>query len=186
MCIRDRFDTDESQVLVVAEKFQTGFDQPLLHTMYVDKPLTGLAAVQTLSRLNRIHPSKSDTFVLDFRNDHEDIQKAFEPYYGRTVAPPTDANLLWDPRHRLDQYDLLRPDEIEATVAVLATLTDARDHGKVYSLLDPAIDRFGTLDEEDRAGFKAVSYTHLRAHETVLDLVCRLLLEKQNEHVTAH
>ena len=95
--------------------------------MYVDKPLTGLAAVQTLSRLNRIHPSKSDTFVLDFRNDHEDIQKAFEPYYGRTVAPPTDANLLWDTRHRLDQYDLLRPDEIEATVAVLARVaTSAR------------------------------------------------------------
>ena len=166
-----RFDTDEYQVLVVAEKFQTGFDQPLLHTMYVDKPLTGLAAVQTLSRLNRIHPSKSDTFVLDFRNDHEDIQKAFEPYYGRTVAPPTDANLLWDTRHRLDQYDLLRPDEIEATVAVLATLTDARDHGKVYSLLDPAIDRFGTLDEEDRAGFKEALDKFVRTYAFMAQIV---------------
>ena len=70
-------------MLIVAEKFQTGFDQPLLHTMYVDKVLTGLNAVQTLSRLNRIHPLKDSTFVLDFRNDAEDIVKAFEPYYGR-------------------------------------------------------------------------------------------------------
>ena len=75
---------DDYQVLVVAEKFQTGFDQPLLHTMYVDKVLTGLNAVQTLSRLNRIHPDKTDTFVLDFRNELEDIQAAFEPYYERT------------------------------------------------------------------------------------------------------
>ncbi|MDA8071390.1 MAG: type I restriction endonuclease, partial [Actinomycetota bacterium] len=78
----ERFATSDYQVLIVAEKFQTGFDQPLLHTMYVDKVLTGLNAVQTLSRLNRIHPNKADTFVLDFRNETEDIVKAFEPYYG--------------------------------------------------------------------------------------------------------
>ena len=69
-------------MLIVAEKFQTGFDQPLLHTMYVDKPLVGLAAVQTLSRLNRIHPLKESTFVLDFRNDTEDIVEAFEQFHG--------------------------------------------------------------------------------------------------------
>src|SRR5205823_152645 len=74
-----RFAGDDYQVLIVAEKFQTGFDQPLLHTMYVDKVLTGLNAVQTLSRLNRIHPEKSDTFVLDFRNELEDIQESFRP-----------------------------------------------------------------------------------------------------------
>src|SRR5205823_1237157 len=75
----ERFGGDDYQVLIVAEKFQTGFDQPLLHTMYVDKVLTGLNAVQTLSRLNRIHPEKSDTFVLDFRNELEDIQESFRP-----------------------------------------------------------------------------------------------------------
>ena len=69
-------------MLIVAEKFQTGFDQPLLHTMYVDKTLVGLAAVQTLSRLNRIHPLKENTFVLDFRNDTEDIVEAFEQFHG--------------------------------------------------------------------------------------------------------
>ena len=150
----EEFDTDDYQVLVVAEKFQTGFDQPLLHTMYVDKPLTGLATVQTLSRLNRIHPMKSDTFILDFRNDHEQIQAAFEPYYGKTVAPPSDPNLLWDTRYRLDAFDVLRPDEIEATVAVLVTFTDAKDHGRVYAMLDPAVDRFHLLDDVDKAAFK--------------------------------
>ena len=102
----ERFATSDYQVLIVAEKFQTGFDQPLLHTMYVDKVLTGLNAVQTLSRLNRIHSNKADTFVLDFRNETEDIVKAFEPYYGRTVAPPTDPNLLFDTRRRLDDFDV--------------------------------------------------------------------------------
>ena len=82
----ERFDTDEYQVLVVAEKFQTGFDQPLLHTMYVDKTLTGLAAVQTLSRLNRIHPDKDGTFVLDFRNDAEDDRRRRS---SRTTARPS-------------------------------------------------------------------------------------------------
>jgi type I restriction enzyme R subunit len=92
--------------LIVAEKFQTGFDQPLLHTMYVDKILVGLAAVQRLSRINRIHPLKENTFVLDFRNDTEDIVEAFEQFHGCTVAPPTDPNILWDTRRRLDDFDV--------------------------------------------------------------------------------
>ena len=85
-----KFDTDRWQIMVVAEKFQTGFDQPKLAAMYVDKTLTGLAAVQTLSRLNRIHPDKSATFVMDFVNDAEEIGEAFAVYHGKTVAPPTD------------------------------------------------------------------------------------------------
>src|SRR6266545_4626517 len=150
----ERFGGTDYQVLIVAEKFQTGFDQPLLHTMYVDKVLTGLAAVQTLSRLNRIHPLKSDTFVLDFRNDSEGIVKAFEPFYGRTVAPPTDPNVLWDTRHRLEQHDVLRPQEIDQVVALLVTISDPKEHGLVYSALDPAGERFKALDEEDRLDFK--------------------------------
>jgi len=146
-----RFGTDDYQVLIVAEKFQTGFDQPLLHTMYVDKILVGLAAVQTLSRLNRIHPAKTDTFVLDFRNNTDKIVAAFEPYHGRTVAPPTDPNLLYDTRRRLDEFDVLRPEEIQAAAAAL--LTDS-DHGQVYALLDPAGERFRAMGEEDRFAFK--------------------------------
>ncbi len=90
----ERFDTDEWQIMVVAEKFQTGFDQPKLTAMYVDKTLTGLAAVQTLSRLNRIHPDKSGTFVIDFVNDAHQIGEEFAVYHGKTVAPPTDPNLF--------------------------------------------------------------------------------------------
>ena len=150
----EQFGGDGYQVLIVAEKFQTGFDQPLLHTMYVDKVLTGLAAVQTLSRLNRIHPDKEETFVLDFRNDTEDITNAFEPYYGRTVAPPTDPNLLWDTR-RVDQFDVLRIDEVEATVDLLADhLPEARTTGRCTPLLAPADDRFNAMSEQDQFGFK--------------------------------
>ena len=144
-----------TSVLVVAEKFQTGFDQPLLHTMYVDKVLTGLNAVQTLSRLNRILPPlKEDTFVLDFRNDAEDIVRAFEPYYGETVAPPTDPNLLYDTHRQLAEFDVMRQDEVEATVAVLLSMSTKEDHGRVYSLLDPAVERFHGLSEDERLAFK--------------------------------
>src|SRR5699024_7794558 len=82
--IKAEFNTDDFNVIVVAEKFQTGFDEPLLHTMFVDKKLSGVKAVQTLSRLNRTHPDKNDTFVLDFVNEAEEIQEAFEPYYEET------------------------------------------------------------------------------------------------------
>jgi type I restriction enzyme R subunit len=167
----DRFGGPEYQVLIVAEKFQTGFDQPLLHTMYVDKVLTGLAAVQTLSRLNRIHALKSDTFVLDFRNDTDDIVKAFEPYYGRTVAPPTDPNLLWDTHRRLDEYDVLRPEEIEATVALILTIAGPKDHGRVYALLDPALERFRALEEDDRLGFKDALDKFVRTYSFLSQIV---------------
>jgi len=96
----ERFDSHEYQVLLVAEKYQTGFDQPLLHTMYVDKKLTGLHAVQTLSRLNRICVGKEDTFILDFRNTPEEIFKAFKPYYEDTPTEAlTDAQHLYRLQH---------------------------------------------------------------------------------------
>lgn len=156
----------------MAEKFQTGFDQPLLHTMYVDKVLTGLAAVQTLSRLNRIYPpDKTDTFVLDFRNEAEDIVKAFAPYYGQTVAPPTDPNLLYDSRHELDNFDVLRPAEIADTVARLLATDDPKAHGKVYAALDPAVERFGLLSEEDQLAFKDALDKFVRTYSFLSQLI---------------
>lgn len=166
----EQFATTDYQVLIVAEKFQTGFDQPLLHTMYVDKVLTGLNAVQTLSRLNRIHPNKADTFVLDFRNETEDIVSAFEPYYGRTVAPSTDPNLLFDTRRRLDDFDVLRPEEIEATVDLLLA-GDTKSHGKVYAALDPAVERFAALVEEDRLAFKDALDKFVRTYSFLSQVV---------------
>ena len=167
----ERFGAQDYQVLIVAEKFQTGFDQPLLHTMYVDKVLVGLAAVQTLSRLNRIHPLKAETFVLDFRNDADAIQKAFEPYYGKTFAAPTDPNVLWDTRHRLDGFDVLRSEEIEAAVGVLLTISDPKDHGRIYALLDPALERFTALAEEDRLDFKDALDKFVRTYSFVSQVV---------------
>ena len=151
------FDTDAWHLLVVAEKYQTGFDQPKLYAMYVDKPLTGLAAVQTLSRLNRTYDRdgirKDGTFVLDFRNDAEDIRAAFEPYYGATVAPPTDPNLLYDTRQALDPYGVLWPDEIERCVALLLAKGKIA-HDRVHAALAPAIDRFWALEEDEQDRFR--------------------------------
>jgi type I restriction enzyme R subunit len=150
-----RFATDAYRILVVAEKFQTGFDQPLLHTMYVDKVLTGLNAVQTLSRLNRIlPPDKTDTFVLDFRNEAEEIQEAFRPWYERTEAIPTDPNLMYDAHRALWDFDVLRDEEVEAGVRSLLSVTETGGHGAVYSALDPARDRFLDLDEEAQDAFR--------------------------------
>ncbi|MGD0900854.1 MAG: DEAD/DEAH box helicase family protein, partial [Thermoguttaceae bacterium] len=104
----ETFKQNEYRLLIVANKFQTGFDQPLLHTMYVDKKLGGVNAVQTLSRLNRIHPpDKEETLVLDFANEADEIQKAFQPYYERTLLrEATDPNLLYDLQNRLDGFHL--------------------------------------------------------------------------------
>jgi type I restriction enzyme R subunit len=149
-----QFDTDANRILVVAEKFQTGFDQPLLYAMYVDKALSGLNAVQTLSRLNRIHPDKDGTFVLDFRNDAEEIRAAFEPYSGETVAPPSDPNLLYDTRHDLDEFGVLRTDEIAKVVALLLAVSGPSDHGRIHAALAPAIDRFRNLDDDEQGRFR--------------------------------
>ena len=167
----ERFGSGDCQVLIVAEKFQTGFDQPLLHTMYVDKVLIGLNAVQTLSRLNRTCANKDDTFVLDFRNEVEDIVAAFEPYYGSTVAPPTDPNLLFDTLRRLDDFDVLRPEEVEATVALLLVGTDSKGHGQVYAALDPAVERFWALSEEARLGFKDALDRFVRTYSFLSQVV---------------
>ena len=166
----DQFGTNDYQVLIVAEKFQTGFDQPLLHTMYVDKVLSGLATVQTLSRLNRIHPEKDDTFVLDFRNETEDIVAAFEPYYGSTIAPPSDPNLLYDTRARLDDFDVLRVDEIEKTVSVLLA-GETKDHGAIYACLDPALERFNLLSEENQVAFRDALNRFVRTYSFVSQVV---------------
>jgi type I restriction enzyme R subunit len=165
----EEFGTPEYGVLIVAEKFQTGFDQPLLHTMYVDKPLVGLAAVQTLSRLNRIHPLKESTFILDFRNDTEDIVEAFEEFHGCTVAPPTDPNILWDTRRHLDDFDVLRADEIEAAMpALLGTgASDEKRSAEAYAAIGPAKARFEGPDDEQRMEFRDALTRFVRTYSFV-------------------
>lgn len=117
--IRDAFDTDEFQILLVANKFQTGFDQPLLCGMYVDKRLAGIAAVQTLSRLNRAHPGKDTTYVVDFVNDPEEILKAFKSYYDTAeLSGVIDPHLVYDLRMKLDAAGYYDDFEVERVVAV--------------------------------------------------------------------
>jgi hypothetical protein len=107
--------SDQYQVLLVANKYQTGFDQPLLHTMYVDKRLSGVQAVQTLSRLNRMAPGKEETFVLDFVNDAEEIRRSFQPYYEQTVvAESADPHQLYELQHRLEGMQVFWSSEVEA------------------------------------------------------------------------
>jgi type I restriction enzyme R subunit len=158
-----RFASGDYQVLVVAEKYQTGFDQPLLHTMYVDKNLSGVNAVQTLSRLNRMHPGKTDTFVLDFANSAEEIQEAFAPYYTQTSATPTDPNVLYNLSGRLDAAGVLHPDEVKAGVqAILAGAQDGS--AALHAALDPAVARFAALDEQDAEEFRDALTAYLRAY----------------------
>jgi type I restriction enzyme, R subunit len=147
-----RFDTDAYQLLVVAEKFQTGFDQPKLYAMYVDKTLTGLAAVQTLSRLNRTHPDKDGTFVLDFVNDAVNIAEAFEPYYGETVTLPSDPNLLYDTHRALHPFGIVHTEEAQAFAQLL--LVEKADHGRLHGVLNPAIRRFDELTDEEQERFR--------------------------------
>ena len=164
-----RFDTDEYQVMVVAEKFQTGFDQPKLVAMYVDKTLTGLAAVQTLSRLNRIHPDKHGTFVMDFVNDSDDIRDAFAVYHGRTVAPPTDPNLLFDTRDALHDFGILDPAEMQAAAGLL--LGGGDDHAPIHAALQPAAERFNALGEEDQAAFRDALARFVRVYGFLAQIV---------------
>ena len=163
-----RFDTDEYQIMVVAEKFQTGFDQPKLVAMYVDKTLTGLAAVQTLSRLNRIHPDKDGTFVLDFVNDSEDIRDAFAVYHGKTVAPPTDPNLLFDTRDELNDFQILDPGEMQQAAALLL---GKGDHAQIHAAMQPAVERFKDLDEEEQAIFRDALTRFVRVYGFLAQIV---------------
>ncbi len=144
--LADRFAGPEYGLLVVADKYQTGFDQPLLHTMYVAKKLADVKAVQTLSRLNRTHPGKADTFVLDFVNTAEDIAEAFRPYFARTTAAPTDPNLLFNLQRRVLDAGVIDPTELAAGVQALLRGGTAGS-GRLNAAIDPAVDRWRALDD---------------------------------------
>jgi type I restriction enzyme, R subunit len=153
----ERFSSQEYQVLLVAEKYQTGFDQPLLHTMFVDKRLAGIQAVQTLSRLNRIHPLKEDTFVLDFVNDREEIREAFKAYYeGAEMGEQVDPARMYAIKGELDASGIYLDEEVERFCAVYfkpKQRQSAMDHQAMNAALDPAVSRFAVrqTDSEEEA-----------------------------------
>jgi type I restriction enzyme R subunit len=174
----------EYKILVVAEKYQTGFDQPLLTTMYVDKPLKGVAAVQTLSRLNRTHPLKTqgDVFVLDFVNEAADIAEQFKPYFETAATIPTDPNLLYTAQHEVMSYALLNDSEMQAYAEALLEAegkakTDAalqKAHAALYRFTDPARDRYVALadnDPEAADGFRAALRDYIRMYAFLAQIV---------------
>jgi type I restriction enzyme R subunit len=154
----EHFDSPDFQVLLVANKYQTGFDQPLLHTMYVDKRLDGVQAVQTLSRLNRMIPGKDAPFVLDFVNEAEDIFRAFKPYYDKTGLQQTsDPSQLERLKHELDQMQVYHWSEIEAYAQIFYKPTERQspaDHAHMQRHLQPAVDRFTALEDTEQQAFR--------------------------------
>jgi len=161
--IEDRIAVDPYRILIVADKFLTGYDEPLMHTMYVDKPLAGIKAVQTLSRLNRAHPKKHDTFILDFFNDVDVIQKAFSDYYRTTIlSEETDPNKLHDLKSDLDGYQVYSPEQIDGLVELYL-------NGAERETLDPILDACvavynSDLDEDGQVDFKGKSKAFVRTY----------------------
>jgi len=166
----ERFKRDEYRFLIVAEKFQTGFDQPLLHTMYVDKRLAGVHAVQTLSRLNRVYPGKDETMVLDFFNEVGEIQAAFEPYYDRAIlTEATDPNLLYDLQTRLSGFHLYTEAEVEQFARVYFDPKGTQD--KLHAALVPVIDRFNNASAEEQTDFRSQLTDYVRLYAFLSQIV---------------
>jgi type I restriction enzyme R subunit len=169
----EKFASNEYRVLLVAEKYQTGFDQPLLHTMYVDKRLDNVKAVQTLSRLNRIFPGKSDTFVLDFVNDTETIRKAFLPYYEEAYLPEeTDPNLLYDLQAKIMEAQLLWPENIEGAWKALESTADLKlGNAALNASLDPAVERFKAQERTEQEEFRGQLQGFVRLYAYLLHII---------------
>jgi len=161
--IVDRIREDPYRFLVCADKFQTGYDEPLLHTMYVDKPLSGVRAVQTLSRLNRAHPKKYDVFVLDFQNDADTIRKAFEPYYRTTIlADETDPDKLHDLKADLDGAQVYSPEQVEELVWLYL---GGADRDRLDPILDACVATYREeLDEDGQIDFKGKAKAFVRTY----------------------
>lgn len=171
----EKFASDDFKVLLVAEKYQTGFDEPLLHTMYVDKRLAGVQAVQTLSRLNRTTSGKEDTFVLDFVNKPDEIFKAFKPYY--EVTPPgeaTDPHQFYDLQHKVEQWRLFDASDVDAFCNVWfrpRAETIASEHQELNSIIDTSVERFKALDDKTQEECKA----HLESYRRLYAFLAQII-----------
>jgi type I restriction enzyme R subunit len=166
----ETFKQDSYRILIVANKFQTGFDQPLLHTMYVDKKLGGVNAVQTLSRLNRTYPDKHETMVLDFANEAEEIQKAFAPYYEKTLlSEGTDPNLLYDLQTKLAGYHFYSEDDVNRFATIYFDPKGTQD--KLYAVLAPVVDRYLEALDEEKADFKGHLTDYVRLYAFLSQII---------------
>ncbi|MDO8549464.1 MAG: type I restriction endonuclease [Ignavibacteria bacterium] len=173
----EQFSSVDFNMLIVAEKYQTGFDEPLLHTMFVDKVLSGVKAVQTLSRLNRTIPGKKeDTFVLDFVNTADDIRKSFEPFYQATIlSEEASPNIIYDLRNTLDEYHLWQQSEIDIFAKIYYKSADQEmpDLGKLAASLQPALDRLAAKDSKEQDDIKTGLGRFVRLYAFITQ-VCRM------------
>lgn len=167
--IEDRISKDPYRILIVADKFQTGYDQPLLHTMYVDKVLSDVKAVQTLSRLNRCHPKKRDTFILDFADNAQRVQDAFQKYYNTTIlSEETDPNRLNDLLAKIDEYAIYTEQEIEELNNIYFS---EDDRTKLDPIIDTAVERFKQLDEDAKIDCKSAIKGYLRLYPFIAAII---------------
>ncbi len=174
--IPEKFESDDYQVLLVADKFQTGFDQPYLHTLFVDKRLDGVQAVQTLSRVNRTCPLKEDTFILDFVNKAEDIQKAFKPYYEATeIKEATDPNVLYQLKGEIMAAKIIHQDDVEAFAKIAFKPVEkagANDQGLMHKCIDPAVKRFeAKKDADEKREFAGSLQSYVRIYSFLAQLL---------------
>lgn len=173
---RKAFRSSKYNILVVADKYQTGFDEPFLHSMYVDKKLSGVNAVQTLSRLNRTAYGKDDTFVLDFENTDEDIKESFQPFYESTsLEGSTDINKVYDLRNNIKEYMLYNWDDVTEFKKFMLKQSDKKQTtqalGQLSSMLKPVVDRYNELDEDDRFNAREYIKKFNNAYSFVTQLV---------------
>ena len=163
---------DDIKILIVAEKYQTGFDQPKLCAMYVDKMLDGVKAVQTLSRLNRTTVGKDNTFILDFYNSTEDIVNSFAPYYEQTnIDQNTDPNLVFDMYYKMDAIHIYTPEEVNDFASLyLKEKQSNRDVEKMNNLIDRAVERFKKHVEEEQEEFRVMAIKYLRAYNFIIQI----------------
>ncbi len=173
-------------VLIVAEKYQTGFDEPLLHTMIVDKKLRGVKAVQTLSRLNRTCPGKTDTFILDFANTKEDIQEAFQPFYQETMLDSeVNTDLLYQVQNELRGYGIYSENDIDAFASEYFSYSkqDARSMGRMTSILKPVADRYNQLDTDERYQFRRLCRSMIKWYSYISQVARMFDTELHKEFV---
>lgn len=168
--ISDKIQENPYRFLVCAEKFQTGYDEPLLHTMYVDKPLSGVKAVQTLSRLNRAYPKKHDVFVLDFMNDADMIQESFEPYYRTTIlSEETDPDKLHDLKGDLDSLQVYSASQVDELVRLYL---DGESRERLDPILDACVAVYNEdLDEDQQVAFKGKAKAFVRTYNFLASIL---------------
>jgi type I restriction enzyme R subunit len=167
--IRKTFEEDQYKILIVADKFQTGFDQPLLHTMYVDKMLNGITAVQTLCRVNRMHPNKEDTLILDFVNKPEVIQKSFQPYYEDTfLEEATDPHKLYELEEKLLDYQVFDKSDVEFFVKAWKK---GESQPRLHNILSPVVNEFKQKGKEKQIEFKKT----LRRYQSIYSFLSQLM-----------